>query len=914
MNATDFGWVSSLLDDPEPPPVADEPGSISAVAGRVNVVAHEESEQAPFRFDLLPRPHLEGQLAGVLAHAVTVLEAPAGYGKTATIWQWYQRAKLKGRQAVRINLRSRERQSAIDRLNAALHPIGVSIDGKSWSGVERHSLILVDDYPIDATAELDELFSALMNNLPSKLNVVVASRAPVRWALSKLLVNGDAQRLGMEDLRFTTREVEQYLDAYLPSADDLHTLESMLQGWQAALRVVRLSYERGAAARFATLALAPPDLAIRYVAEEVLAALPKGITEILIITAALERANAELLDEIRDADDSDLLLKQALELGAPFQPEDGAAGWYSLHPFVRACLAREVSRLGEIHRRDLHLRAQRWFLETGDIEAAAYHARMAGDPRKVFEMIEGMDGVQLAMRDGANALERVFHELPHQLLPEFPHAAIARSFLLAKAGRHREAQKIIASLNAEGHGWHLPAPAAQRLSVARYFLAFAEDRSEDGCDEQNLINELTQSTDQYDPCTRVLLNLALCNTRLRRGDLEGATNSGLEAEYWCKFASTPYAAFFAIHRLGYSYVYRNKLALASECLERAAPIACALSAKEPQLQLLADVLGLAVSYEQNDLEKSYRLLDRTLPRLHQLECSAHAYLSANLIASRMEYARNGLAPALDILDGAAQFGDRRNVPRLSHSMSVQRGDLLARAGRSAEALVQLAQLGVRMNEGHFEYPQHLTWLEIVHDGLVLGRALLASGDAHSALALSRIVAEHCERTGGYQFLTRCHLLQALACDAQGDVEHAAAAIRAALQIAVPEGAVRQFLDEREPMQNLLRRLIRVTGVNQLPVETVDFVAAILGARVDEPVMASVPQVESALASSSILSPREYGVLVELAEGHSNKVIARKLELTENTVKFHLRSLYEKLGVGCRVLAVAVAREKGILPS
>src|SRR5262249_11500589 len=156
--------------------------------------------------------------------------------------------------------------------------IDVGMDGASWVGADERSLIVIDDYPVDATESLDHMFGGLMQNLPPELHVVVASRAPVRWSLVKLLLKGHAQRLGAEDLRFTTAEVEQYLAASKPSADDLHTLESVLQGWQAALHVLRLSYERGAAANFSTLALAPPELAVRYVTEQVLGNVPKAVT------------------------------------------------------------------------------------------------------------------------------------------------------------------------------------------------------------------------------------------------------------------------------------------------------------------------------------------------------------------------------------------------------------------------------------------------------------------------------------------------------------------------------------------------------------------------------------------------------------------------------------------------------------
>src|SRR5262249_37291894 len=209
MNRKDLGWVTSLMDEPD---TGDE--LLAGTTPTASQTAQRGSEPSPFRFDLLPRPHLEGQLAGVLAHAVTVLEAAAGYGKTATLWQWYQLAKQKGVPAARIPLTSFDPASVVEQMNNALRGIGVSIQNGAWKGVEEPSLVLIDNYPIDPTRELDDLFSALMNNLPPELHVVVASRAAARWSLSKLLLQGDAQRLGIDDLRFTPREVEQYLDAY----------------------------------------------------------------------------------------------------------------------------------------------------------------------------------------------------------------------------------------------------------------------------------------------------------------------------------------------------------------------------------------------------------------------------------------------------------------------------------------------------------------------------------------------------------------------------------------------------------------------------------------------------------------------------------------------------------------------------
>ena len=144
--------------------------------------------------------------------------------------------------------------------------------------------------------------------------------------------------------------------------------------------------------------------------------------------------------------------------------------------------------------------------------------------------------------------------------------------------------------------------------------------------------------------------------------------------------------------------------------------------------------------------------------------------------------------------------------------------------------------------------------------------------------------------------------------ALGQTEQAAAAVDEALAMAASEGASRAFIDEGEPLLDLLRTAIRTTGINHLPSEIVTFVAALLGSRLEE------GQQQARSMGNAILSLRECDVLAELANGRSNKEIARKLDLTENTVKFHLRSVYDKLGVGCRVLAVSVAREKGVLAS
>lgn|GEM_PF-1501307 len=899
--------------------------ALRVFSGSVRDTESLPDEASPFGFELVSRPHFEDLHESVLQTAVTLLEAPAGFGKTAVLWQWYRQARRMDVDAVRLKMDAHSSDAVhfLAELNEALERVGAHVeirgsgpDGAAskalWQGLHQPCLVLIDDYPIDPPAELDQLFGALTRDTPPELHIVIAARVPVRWPLCKLLLKGHAQRLEREQLRFTREEVAHYLAARHPTEEDLQSLEEVVQGWPAAMHILQLSQEQEPTTSFKRLAQRPPDLAARYVREQVLGHLPKPVIDLLLMTAALEGASVALLDALRGAHDSDVLLRAAIEHGIPLVTDDGAAGWISLHPFVNTCLGSEVMRLGPIRRRDLHLRAQKWLFEQGDIEKAAHHTKLAGDARGLFEMIESAGGVRIVMRDGTSAVTRILEQLPLQLAQQFPRASMARALLLAKRGHLQEARRVLESVGSLRCGLNsAQTPADEDLWLAEYFVAFYEDTLDSTHDEDRLTHRV-QSAPGTDPWLRSVLHLELSRAQFRRGRLTNAIESALEAEFWGNEASTPYAEFFVALHLGILNLHRGSLRIAREYFARAEKISADAVNEEPHLQILSDVLGAGAYYETDEVDTAARMLARSMPRVHQSECCVDGYVAAHVIASLVELGRNGLSAAMTILTRGAEISDQHRFPRLAHAMKVQRAALLAATGKSEEALAQLVEAGVRLEADEFIHPSQFTWLERIHDGLVLARACLVAGETTQALNLAQRLDAECERAGNLRFALRARLLRALAHRALGDSESVNQTLLSALAMAVPEGARRPFLDEGAQMLDLLRALVRNGGITQLQSETVGFIASLIGALSSEP--AQTQPTGSPRVAGSILSPREYEVLEALAGGHSNKTIARKLDLTENTVKFHLRSLYEKLGVGCRVLAVAVAREKGMLPA
>jgi len=893
--------------------------------GGARTVEGPAKELSPFGFDLIARPGIESLFESVLSHTVTVLEAPAGYGKTAILWQWYRQAPRAGVDVVLLQSdeQTADTDSFLEQLNAALERVGVSVELRGspgspnslravWQGLHAPCLVLVDDYPINATETTDELFGSLMRSLPPQLHFVVATRTPVRWPLCKLLLEGLAQRLGCEKLRFSQDDVARFLAAENVSQDELAALEEVVQGWPAALHVLQLARGHESAITFRKLVQTLPELAVRYVREQVLGDVPRPVLDVLLSIATLQRAKAPLLDALRNADDSHALLHAALKHGVPLVAEEGSGDWVSLHPFVSACLATEIPRLGLPRRQDLHLRAQKWLFEQGDIEAAVLQSQLAGDSRGLFELLEAVGGVRVVIRDGTSAMTRVLEQLPLQLVPEFPRLGMARALLLIKRGHLQEARRVldpIASLQGATSGSALT-PVREDFLLADHFVSLYEDTLDAHRDEQNM-RLLVEATPGTDPWLKSRLTLEVSRAQHRQGHIVEALESALEAEFWDGEASSPYARFFVGLRIGFLYLHRLQLGSAREYYRCVEEIAAQVAGGEPQPQIMSDLYVAALYVEQNDIETAARLIARSMPRIDQSGFCTCGFINAYLVASRVDLERNGLEAALDGVTRGAQFGDRRHLPRLSHAMKVQRAALLAGAGRAEEALDQLAEAGVSMNNGEWVHPGGFTWQERVRDGITLARASLAAGETSQALQLATMLDEECEKAGDLLFALRARLVCALSSQVLGERDQAIDTLLSAFALAVPAGACRAFLDEGEPMLTLLRSVVRSGAITQLPAGTVDFVASLLGALGKEPPQ---PTSEPKSLGGSILSPREYEVLVALANGHSNKVIARQLELTENTVKFHLRSLYEKLGVGGRLLAVAVAKEKGILAS
>jgi LuxR family transcriptional regulator, maltose regulon positive regulatory protein len=880
-------------------------------------------EESPFGCELAPRRHLEELFETILRRVVTVLEAPMGYGKTAALWQWYRQARSQGLPAALLKLHEIGADPAafLRRLHEALLALGfmpecsadLPADAESflamWLALQRPCLILLDDYPLEGAAELDATFTALLRKPPPGMRFVVATRAPVGWPLYDLLIRGHALRIEQGQLRFTPEEVQSYLKLGEAREEDRQAVEDLLRGWPVALHILDLSRERSQM-NIADLVRHPPQLALGYVREQMLRELPQEVADFLLAIAILERVSAPLADALREANDSHRLLRLAVQHGVPITLDGAEPGWHELHPFLRACLRVESLTLDEVRVRQLNLRALDWLAARGRLEEAARHARLAGDARRLAGLIEQAGAIHVAIRIGMPTLARLLEQMPVDWVHEFPRIDVARALLIVSMGQFQDARRVLESVKAARRlpGAAVDAVLDRDVWLAEVYLNTHEDRPLPAQLEQTEFAQVLASTPTTDPGVKAFLNFFLrFRVHLRRGELGAAHDALTEAEFWYREAGAAYPVLFLNMLLALVSLYQGRLHASREFYGRAEAIATGRFATEAQGQIVSGLLGATVCYELNDLDTASRLLARNMPQIEETQCWADGYIVSHLMASFMEFHNRGLEAALEIVARGVALAERRPFPRVLRAMKLQRAELLARSGSGDEALAQLAELGIQRRQDCLVWADDATWLERNLAGLALARTCLLRSDYVTVLEITEAFAAECQSVGGMHFLLRLRLLQALAWRAVGKRDDSTSALQAAFAISVPEDASRAFLDEGEPMLDLLKDFMRESGVRQLPPQTVAFITTLLTAFAGDRAPEDPP------AGMSILSPREYHVLVALARGQSNKVIARQLDLTENTVKFHLRSIYEKLGVSSRGMASAVAHEMGLLP-
>jgi LuxR family maltose regulon positive regulatory protein len=878
----------------------------------------------PPRPHLVRRPRLIERLNEGLRHKLTLVCAPAGFGKTTLVAEWLAGCH---RAAAWLSLDEGENDPArfLTYLVAALQTIAATLGAGVMGALQSPQappidailttllndittitddfVLVLDDYHALDAKPVDHALTFLLDHLPPRMHLVIATREDPQLPLARLRVRDQLTELRVADLRFTPAEAAAFLNQGVGlalSADDIAALERRTEGWVAGLQLAAISLQGHAdAAGFIQSFTGSHHFVMDYLVEEVLQRQPDRVHTFLLRTSILDRLCGPLCDAVvRDPSASGQAILEELEHANLFiVPLDNERRWYRYHHLFADLLRQRLhhqsagSPPGHGPRGDdgwsvdeLHRRASQWYEDNGLEIEAFRHAAAANDIERAERLIEGK-GMPLHFRGAVSLVLSWLKSLPPAVLDARP--ALSTAY----------ASTVLASGHTTG--------IEEKLQAAEKALQGAEPDEK----ARDLIGRIaairaTWATSQYkidvviEQSRRALAFLAPNNLAFRtstawklgfayqlQGDRAAARQAYTDVISVGQASGNIVYTVFAEVGLGNIQEAENQLHPAAQSYRRAldliGDIPQAVAGCEAQL-------GLArLCYEWNELDAADKYGQLSLQLSRQQE-NTDRFVSCEVLLARLKLAQGDAAGAIAMLAEAAHSVRQRNFALRIPEVAVAQVLALLRHGELAAAsqLAQAHQLPVSRARVH-----------------------LAQGDPSAALEILESWRRQMEAKGWADEQLKVMVLQALALLAIGEQDRAVVLLCDALALAEPGGFIRTFVDEGPPMARLVSAAA-ARGV--LPVYTRKVLAAFEAETRKREDKTSQPPAALAQPLIEPLSQREIEVLQLIAQGLSNQEIGERLFLALDTVKGHNRKIFDKLQVQRRTEAVARARELGLL--
>src|SRR3984957_12692465 len=887
-----------------------------------------------WRRSLVARPRLSERLSRGAESALTLVSAPAGFGKTTLLAEWLAVAAADGRSVAWLSLDQRDNDPALfwTYLVAALKTAqGPGADALSLlqppeppneaglvtllndlDVVSNDVVLVLDDYHVIDARDVQDGMAFLLRHLPSRIHLVIGSRTDPALPVARLRGLGELAEIRAADLRFTPGEAAAYLNEVMGlalTAADVAALEGRTEGWIAALQLAALSLQgREDTAAFIAGFAGDDRYIVDFLAEEVLQRQPEDVQQFLLRTSILDRLSGPLCEAVTGRDGGKPRLA-ALERGNLFLvPLDDRRQWYRYHQLFADVLHARLRDEQPDDVPDLHRRASGWHEKNGEPSEAIRHALAAGDFGRAADLIELAIPAMLRIRQEAAVLGWL-DLLPDEVVRARPVLSVGFAGALLAGGefegveaRLRDAEQWLDGATDIGQGSRAPAAEMVVVDDAEFRRLPAEIELYRAA--QALARGDGPGTVRH---ARRALELSPADEHLGRASaaalmgLASWANGDLEAGH------SGYAECMAgLRRAGHiADIFGCAIALA-DIRRTQGRLGEAMRTYEQALQLVPEpggpvLRGTADMYvgmseihrERDDLPAATQQL------LRSQELGEYTGLPQNryrwrVAMARIREAEGDLGGALDLLNEAERlyvgdfFPNVRPVPALKARLRVARGELGEALGWARERGLSVADVFSYL----CEY-EHITLARVLLARYTAERAERPIQEAARLLERLLRAAEEGRRTGS---VIEILVLQALTHQARDDGPAALASLQRVLTLAEPEGYVRIFADEGASMAFLLRAAAK-QGIAS------SYVRRLLAAvnKTEDLTPVTKGLIEP-------LSAREVEVLRLLGTDLGGPDIARELVVSLHTVRTHTKNIYAKLGVNNRRAAVRRAGE------
>lgn len=760
-------------------------------------------------------------------------------------------------------------------------------------------------------------FRDLFDHLPENAMIFVGSRSTPEIGLSRLVVNKQALILSSDDLRFSAAETTQFFSEAQHlwiNEDELKSIYRKTEGWPAALQLFRLTLINPSVRKaLGDLGTYRPRELAEYLADNVLALQPQHIQEFLLKTSLLPRLCASLCNATTGRHDSQEILLHLERSGLFLRSLDPGLHWFKYHALFSSFLSEQLRHASEDTVIEVHRRAAAWNRKHSFHEDAAYHSVEIQDYGSAADVMNDWF-TQLISVAQLITVERWYEHLPLAEIEKRPDLAIKIAYALVFLRRDQKLRPILEILQRRK-----PKGDIHKTTDPNVACSMAAIEADDIASAFNFIQKVNVRDPHSEGFSGFELgagaNLA-AYFAIAEGDHEAARELQAHARAHNERSGATFSGGYTFGITGINLMAQGLLDQALERFRVGMAEQRFYLDKSFASAALVSCYILAL-YEANELDEAEALFTQfheTIAEAVLLDFLAVAYISV----ARIHDARGRPGKALEILEEAENIGHTSHWPRLIRIVNrerVRRALFRGELGR-AESIA-----GRTPKDSGSTLPQGWILFSEEVDDDAIGTIRLAIHQSQAELAQQLIAREltMARAKGRVRRQIKLLLLDALAHKSKGVDNTAHRSLRDALRLAEPGQFIRTFLDEGEGVVNMLHEEYQALAQDSKKYREADF--GVSAGFIETLLKAAGINLQTNPAEGSAQAPdtltealteREKKILIYLSNGVSNKEMARKIFVSENTVKFHLKNIYSKLSVSSRLQAINAARQMGII--
>lgn len=875
-------------------------------------------------------------LARLQRHRVTFVSAPAGYGKTVLLTQWFDDLKLRGAIVGWVTLDSRERVGGrllgcIAAMMSRDVRVGIDLDGflreqarldlddqlavltARLGAISEPVYLFFDDVHL-AGREAASALQAFIRCAPHNTRIVLASRGLRYIEVAAMRAYGELHEVTAAGLAFTTAEAATLLS--IPGhqkveTDDMEALVTQTEGWVTGLSLVSSGLRRDHDRKLSVAGFTGRRRVVAdFFEETVFGVLSEEVRTFLQVTGILDTLDPAVCDAITGRGNAAEMMRQLEESALFIVRVDDDRAIYRYPRFFSAFLRSRFAETNPAGFSTSHARAARHLLHRNAFAEALAHAQSAKDEALLVEVLEAaaepmtFAGKLKLIADAASGLSDA-------TLSRCPQTALAVSWLHIRGLRFRQAQRLIDVASAFVSRLREERDADQSklrgltrtIQHREMMLAAARDdvlATEDRCAEL-----MRGANDDHPYIVSTLFGqlAAARREQFRFDDIERLHAQGRvtaeQSGYRLALVSLQATAGASLFASGRAEAAIGALTIGLEESIHWAGEGSGLAA-------IAALPLAEIAYEQNDLHAAAGYADRYLPVAREL-CFVDQLVSGHLVAARLHRARGEMSLAERTLDEAMDIAHECDLDRLKLAVLNEQVRLQLRDGQPEAAARLASRAGIQ--EVATLAPHARTTTRDEFRALVWVRIAISENRVPEALALAKHWRSFCQQRGAVRSLVRWNLLAAQAFLISGDSCAAQRTMREAIAAAAPASLVRSFVDEGPAVLSILADAYAEAPPAKHPSD-------IFAARVLDAFDWKRPAETIAAPDDGIygrLTAKELEILRLVGCGMRNREIGSRVGLTEGSVKWYMQQVYDKVGVRRRSQAVERARQFGLIP-